>query len=63
MGGPLSQMSEAVNKIDNGSNQSSTINGIGNSASGLSNSNEMFTNNKVHNRRLGNRFRLIICNI
>ena len=53
IGGPLSQMSEAVNKIDNGSNQNNnnnnTVNGIGSSVSGLSNSNEMFpNNNKVY---------------
>ena len=47
MGGPLSQMTEAVNKIDNGSNQTNTVNGIGGSGSGLSNSNEFFSNNKV----------------
>merc|ERR1719210_1251880 len=41
-------MSEAVNKIDNGSNQNNnnnTVNGMGSSVSGLSNSNEMFSNN------------------
>ena len=48
VGGPLSQMSDAVNKIDNGSNQTSTVNGMGSSGSGLSNSNEMFSNNKVN---------------
>ena len=53
IGGPLSQMSEAVNKIDNGSNQNNnnnnTVNGMGSSVSGLSNSNEMFpNNNKVY---------------
>ena len=47
MGGPLSQMTEAVNKIDNGSNQTNTVNVIGGSGSGLSNSNEFFSNNKV----------------
>ena len=47
MGGPLSQMTEAVNKIDNGSNQTNTVNGIGGSGSGLSNSNEFFSNNKI----------------
>ena len=47
IGGPLSQMSEAVNKIDNGSNQNNntTVNGMGSSGNGLSSSNEMFSNN------------------
>ena len=54
IGGPLSQMSEAVNKIDNGSNQSNNnnnnVNGMGSSMSGLSSSNEMFSNNNKVNR-------------
>ena len=61
IGGPLSQMSEAVNKIDNGSNQNNnnnTVNGMGSSVSGLSNSNEMFSNNnKVYKR---NKFYILI---
>ena len=61
IGGPLSQMSEAVNKIDNGSNQNNNnnnVNGMGSSVSGLSNSNEMFSNNnKVYKR---NKFYILI---
>ena len=41
-------MSEAVNKIDNGSNQNNAVNGMGSAGGGLSNSNEMFSNNKVY---------------
>ena len=52
VGGPLSQMSEAVNKIDNGANQANTGNGMGSSGNGLSASNEIFHNNKVQSLKV-----------
>ncbi len=52
MGGPLSQMSEAVNKIDNGANQGNTGIGMGNSGNGLSASSEIFHNNKVRSLKV-----------
>ena len=52
MGGPLSQMSEAVNKIDNGVNQANAGNGMGSSGNGLSASSEIFHNNKVRSLKV-----------
>ena len=52
VGGPLSQMSEAVNKIDNGANQANAGNGMGSSGNGLSASNEIFHNNKVRSLKV-----------
>ena len=52
VGGPLSQMSEAVNKIDNGVNQANAGNGMGSSGNGLSASSEIFHNNKVRSLKV-----------
>ena len=52
VGGPLSQMSEAVNKIDNGVNQANAGNGMGSSGNGLSASIEIFHNNKVRSLKV-----------